>query len=385
MYVSSLMKCHYYLQKHCMSCDLLSGDYASSIASKEQRLSQLFPEYLDKIKASVICQRAEETRNKAKLAVALINGQIQFGFYDQHKQFKELENCPLHASEINALLRIVKEQLNAYKIPPYDVALKKGELKYILVTYSESANELLLRFVLRSTESVSRLRKLTSDVLALNPIVKVVTANIQPVHQAVLEGDQEIVLTETDCIVHHFDQYSLFQGPRSFFQTHSEMALKLYQTFQDELSQLSIHSFLDLYCGVGAFSFFAAKHCSKVVGVEISDAAIFYANEAREKNNGLNIEFLAMDAEVFLQNQQKSHFDAIMVNPPRRGLNDSIIAHLIQLAPTHLFYSSCNVETLHRDITQLNQHYQLQSLQIFDMFPFTSHFETLAVLAKRSS
>ena len=70
-----------------------------------------------------------------------------------------------------------------------------------------------------------------------------------------------------------------------------------------------------------------------------------------------------------------------MVNPPRRGLNDLIIRQLMRLAPGYLFYSSCNAQTLHRDILHLEEQYQIQSLQIFDMFPFTSHFETLAVLS----
>lgn len=300
-------------------------------------------------------------------------------------QFKELENCPLHASVINDVLVVLKNQLVVHKIIPYDLFLKKGELKYLLITYSESANELLLRFVLRSKESLYRLKKLTQDLLAINPIIKVVTANIQATHQAILEGDEEIVLTEADCITHHFDKYSLFQGPRSFFQVNSAMASKLYRQFQNELSVLSIHSFLDLYCGVGAFSFYAGKHCPNVLGVEISDAAIFYANKAKERNNSAHVNFLASDVENFLETQQTANYDAVMVNPPRRGLNASIITHIMRLAPTYLFYSSCNVETLHRDILQLEGQYQLHSLQIFDMFPFTSHFETLALLTRKNN
>ncbi len=378
------MKCQNFLHKHCLSCDLLSHDYLSSIKIKEQQLAHLFPGHIDKMKASIICDRGTEgSRNKAKLAVALSQGEIEFGFYDQRMQFKKLEDCPLHAPVINAILCMLKTQLTIHKITPYDLLLKKGELKYLLITYSESTNELLLRFVLRSTESLYRLKKLTLDLVALNPVVKVVTANIQPIHQAILEGDEEIVLTENDCIAHQFDQYLLFQGPRSFFQTNSTMALQLYRQLQKELSTLSIHSFLDLYCGVGAFSFFAEKYCSQVMGIEISAAAIAYANKAREINGSADIHFSVMDVEVFLRNQQTNRFDAIMVNPPRRGLNDSIITHLMRLAPTYLFYSSCNVETLHRDILHLETQYQLQSLQIFDMFPFVSHFETLAVLSTK--
>lgn len=376
------MKCHHFLNKHCHSCDLLSHDYASSISFKEQALAQLFPQHIDKIKPSVICaQGTDGTRNKAKLAVALIRDEIEFGFYESDMQFKKLEDCPLHAPAINAVLIELKKLCVTHKIIPYDLVSKKGELKYVLITYSENANELLLRFVLRSKESLHRLKKLTSDLIALNPTVKVVTANIQSTHQAILEGDEEMVLTESDCIAHHFDQFVLFQGPRSFFQTNTAMALQLYQQFQKELSGLSIHSFLDLYCGVGAFSFFAEKYCSKVVGVEISDAAIFYANKAREKNNS-HVNFAAMDVEVFLKNQRENDFDAIMVNPPRRGLNEMIISHLKKLAPTYLFYSSCNAQTLHRDLLQLESQYQIKSLQIFDMFPFTSHFETLAILVR---
>lgn len=378
------MKCHYFSQKHCCSCDFLSQSYLSSIESKEQQLSLLFPQHVDKIKTSVICDEgAEETRNKAKLAVAFIKGEIEFGFYENNMQFKQLENCPLHATVINDVLVILKEQLAVHKIIPYDLFTKKGELKYLLITYSESANELLLRFVLRSKDLLHRLKKLSLDLLSLNPIIKVVTANIQATHQAILEGDEEIVLTERDCITHHFDEYSLFQGPRSFFQVNSEMALKLYKQFQKELSVLSIPSFLDLYCGVGAFSFFAGKYCSQVLGVEISEAAISYANKAKEKNNSININFLAMDVEVFLENQHTANYGAMMVNPPRRGLNPSIITRIMKLAPTYLFYSSCNVETLHRDILQLEAQYKIQSLQIFDMFPFTSHFETLAILTSK--
>jgi len=379
------MKCHHFSNKHCLSCDLLSHTYLSSIQLKEQALSRLFADHIDRIKTSVTCEMGTEgSRNKAKLAVASIHGKIEFGFYDNHMQFKKLEDCPLHTPAINSVLVIIKACINKHNIIPYHLFTKKGELKYLLITYSESTNELLLRFVLRSTESLPSLKKLTADIIMLNPAIKVVTANIQGKHQAILEGEEEFVLTENDCIAHRFDQYVLFQGPRSFFQTNTKMALKLYQQFQNELSVLPVHSFLDLYCGVGAFSFFAGKYCSQVTGIEISDAAIFYANKAREIiQSHFNVNFSAMDVEAYLHHQQ-STYDAIMVNPPRRGLNDSIITHLLRLAPSYLFYSSCNAKTLHRDLLKLEAQYQIQSLQIFDMFPFTSHFETLAVLSKKN-
>lgn len=349
---------------------------------KSQTLLNLFPTEADKIKPAVINQNGiDGTRNKAKLAVAKIQNEIEFGFYDQRLQFKKLEDCPLHAPAINAVLAEVKKQLIAHNITPYDLKSKNGELKYLLITHSESTNELLVRFVLRSKALLHQLKLVAQRLTDNNPTIKVVTVNIQSTHQAILEGDEEIVLTDQDYITHQFGECVLFQGSRSFFQTNSTIAKALYQQVQLEISQLEINSILDLYCGVGAFSFFANKHCAKVIGVEISDAAILYANKAREMNTDDAIEFIAMDAEKYLINQKENSFDAIIVNPPRRGLNETIVSHLIRLAPKYILYSSCNAETLQRDVLQLQNQYQIESLQIFDMFPFTKHFETLAVLS----
>jgi 23S rRNA (uracil747-C5)-methyltransferase len=374
------MKCHDFLQHHCQSCELLSLDYSSSIRTKEEFLAKLFPLHLDKVKTSVTCPNShtEETRNKAKLSVALVNSEIQFGFYDSGIQFKKLENCPLQANPINACLPLLKKLLAEYKIIPYEIKSKTGELKYVLITHSKSTDELLLRFVIRSKESLDRLKKMANELQLQSKKVKVVTANIQNVHQAILEGEEEIVLTDSDFITHHFGSVALFQGARSFFQTNTDMAISLYEQFQKELSVREVNSLLDLYCGVGAFSFYATKFCKKVVGIEISKEAIEYA----QKNQTFGIEFHALDVEKYLT-QPTEHFDAIIVNPPRRGLNDQIISQLIKISPEYIFYSSCSAETLERDWQILKNNYQIDSLQLFDMFPYTMHFETLVVLSRK--
>ncbi len=377
------MKCHDFLHKHCQSCSLLALEYSETIKVKEAQLKELFPDEVDKIQESVICSDgAEGTRNKAKLAVAAILGEIQFGFYDQGIQFKKLENCPLHSESINNILPIIKTKLTEYKIIPYDINSKKGELKYILITYSKSSNELLIRFVLRSKESIDRLNKLAMELVSTNSVIKVVTANIQSIHQAILEGEEEIVLSSQEFITHQFDEYQLFQGARSFFQTNTDMAQNLYRQFQVELKKLKVHTLLDLYCGVGAFSFYASKSCSQVVGIEISDSAINLAKLAKEKNQCHHLEFYSLDTEAFLK-QNKENFDVVLVNPPRRGLNQEIINMLNLLSSEYIFYSSCNIETLSRDWNSLKNNYQIKSLQLFDMFPYTTHFETLMILEKR--
>src|SRR5687767_541284 len=99
------MKCLHYQNKHCASCALLSIGYSSSIESKEQKLNDLFPASVDKIKPTLFCdKRGKSSRNKAKLAVAFVGGVPEFGFYDSSMQFKKLTDCPLHHPAINAIL-----------------------------------------------------------------------------------------------------------------------------------------------------------------------------------------------------------------------------------------------------------------------------------------
>ncbi|MBY0414083.1 MAG: hypothetical protein K2Q18_07950, partial [Bdellovibrionales bacterium] len=96
------------------------------------------------------------------------------------------------------------------------------------------------------------------------------------------------------------------------------------------------------------------------------------------------IDFKALDVEGFLKDQ-KNNYDAILVNPPRRGLNSSIIENILKQRPRLVIYSSCNAETLARDYLEFKKDYEIQSTQIFDMFPFTAHFETLIVLKRLSA
>jgi 23S rRNA (uracil747-C5)-methyltransferase len=378
------MDCHWFKTKHCLSCELLEYSYADTLRMKEAKLTNLLPQVTNLLGPTVgLSALVENSRNKAKLAVFFKDEEIQFGFYDSSLNFKVLEDCSLHMFELNEMLPIIKNKLKDHKIIPYSVKDKKGELKYLILSKSESHDEMLLRFVLRSKESLDRLKKMAKELQAELPLIKVITANLQPEHKAILEGDEEIVLSECSHILNKFGDINLTLGPRSFFQVTPEIAGKLYETVSFFVRDLKVNSFLDLFCGVGAFSFFAAQYCPKVFGVEISKEAIDCANSSILLNNVCGeIKFEALDVEEFLK-IKKEKFDAILVNPPRRGLNTSIIKNILENSPRIILYSSCNAETLARDLDLLKSDYDISHTQIFDMFPFTEHFETLMILSRK--
>ena len=378
------MDCQWFKTYHCRSCELLDFSYAETLKIKEAKLISLFPEVFDKLRPTVgLDAKVSGSRNKAKFAVHMAGEEIQFGFYDNSLNFKTLEECPLHMPGLNEILPVLKIKLKEFKINPYSVVDKKGELKYVILSKNESHTEILIRFVLRSKESLDRLKKMAKILQEEWPIIKVLTANFQPEHKAILEGDEEIVLSEKSHILNTFGSVHLTLGPRSFFQVTPEIAGKLYQVAGDFVRDLKVTSFLDLFCGVGAFSFFAAINCPKVFGVEISKEAIECARASIFLNNiKKEIRFEALDVENYLHTKIEI-YDAILVNPPRRGLNQSIIKNIIAMSPRVIFYSSCNAETLARDFEMLKISYDILHVQIFDMFPFTEHFETLMILNRK--
>jgi 23S rRNA (uracil747-C5)-methyltransferase len=378
------MKCTYFLQSHCRSCNLLDKSYEETLLLKESELRELFPEQNILFKPSVgVDPSASESRSKAKFAVFNIEGEMTFGFYQSDGSTRELEFCPLHAEGINLLLPGLRAILKKYQITAYDLKSKTGELKYLLLSKSGESNsaEFLLRFVLRSKESLDRLKKAVVDMQAMSPKIKVITANIQPIHQAIIEGDEEIILTSKQAIVHQFDEFKLALGARSFFQVTPQIARSLYTAVAEVIAIDKPRSLIDLYCGVGAFSFYASRNCLDITGVEISKEAILCAQSSNQLNL-TKIDFVAMDVEEYLAKFPKK-FEAVIINPPRRGLNSAIIKMIEGISPQFIYYSSCNAETMARDFLELKENYQIQSLQIFDMFPYTSHYETLMCLIKK--
>lgn len=380
------MNCHWFKINHCHSCELLDRSYAETIALKEKKLTELFIGHnLFLQKTVALEEKVENSRNKAKLAIYGDSSDIEFGFYDSHMQFKKLEECPLHMEGLNEILPVIKNKLLEFKIYPYSLIDKKGELKYVILSKSQSHNDLLIRFVLRSKESLDRLKKMAALIVADFPSIKVVTANIQAEHKAVMEGDEEIVLSSEDKILHQFNDITLTLGPRSFFQVTPQIALKLYQRAGEVVKIHNVTSFLDLFCGVGAFSYFSAKSCPDVLGVEISKEAITCAKSSLAYNEvSGKIAFEALDVEMFLKNQSKN-YEAILINPPRRGLNKFIINEILNQNPKLIIYSSCNAQTLSRDFCDLLDKYKIIETTIFDMFPYTEHFETLMIMQRIDS
>lgn len=299
------------------------------------------------------------------------------GILNEHG-YVDLSECPLYPVAFQQTFALIRQFIIQVGIDPYDVTARRGELKYVLLSQPDAVTgQWMLRFVLRSQQHVAAMRKHLPSLLQRWPELTVCSANIQPQHKAVLEGELEIILTQQAQLRAVLNAVPLYLSVQSFFQTNTDIAASLYRTAQAWTASLPVTRVWDLFCGVGGFALHVASPQRQITGIEISEQAIQSAKRSATEL-GVQIDFRALDATAFSLSQQESP-ELLIVNPPRRGLGDTLCQQISTLNPEFLLYSSCNPVTLAKDLAQLSQ-YQALKAQLFDMFPHTEHAEVLVLL-----
>ncbi|HYJ27883.1 MAG TPA: methyltransferase domain-containing protein, partial [Nocardioides sp.] len=307
--------CHHYDAFRCRSCTLLEVPRARQLSDKEQHARSLVdaPVWLPTVAGA-----GSGFRNKAKMAVGGTVAAPTLGILDRDTLAGiDLRDCGLHSPGLTAALDRVAHWIRDAGLPPYDVATRTGELKHVLLTESPDG-ELLLRLVVRSTATESRIRSRLPALLAAVPGLWVVTINVQPEHKAVLEGEREIVLTgESVLPMRLATGVTLRLGPKAFFQTNTFVAEALYdqaRTWVDDLStSTGVRSVWDLYCGVGGFALHLAAPGREVLGVEVSADAVAAARATADEL-GVDAAFVAADATAYALGADVVP-DVVVVNP----------------------------------------------------------------------
>ncbi len=384
------MKCVYHEQQICRSCTLLGLEYSQTLQQKSQTLAALFPEV--PINPFHGVSSAAGGRIRARLAVSGSLDNLQIGFFDDQQKVVLVEQCPLHHAIINDAIARIRQMIQTAKLVPYDPETDRGELKFVVLTCSPSHQQLMIQFVLRSKEAVDRIRTLWRKMSEADRHgIAVMSVNIQPARSSAIAGREEVAVSEQTMLPINFDvcdegSCDLLFGPQSFLQTNYEIATALYSAVRKMIQLRQVRRVLDLYCGAGAFSLTACTSEQSILGLDISENAIACANETLRRNGLTNAEFQCRSLDCTSADQLTNiDFDTIICNPPRRGLDAASLALIHSIRPQQVLYSSCNPVTLQRNIQELSARYQVVELHPFDMFPFTTHFEVLALLQRKDS
>lgn len=373
--------CRYYNDQSCASCELIEVPFDQQLQDKEAQIRDVLPagaQLLPSVQSS-----ATQFRNKAKLVVTgtlehPILGLTGTGELDQGREILE---CPLHHPAINKLIQDLPEFIQEARLTPYRIKERKGELKGLIIYFSSVSLEIYLRLILRSRESLDRIPKHLSKLKLKHPGLTCISANIQPIPHAVLEGEEEIFLTPQHFIRHQFGDVPVSLDPRGFVQTNHLVASELYAEADRWVKELHPIKFCELFSGQGAFSFACAESFQEGLGIEINKEAVQSASLSAQQSGTTHLRFLAADAASVKSELNQFSPDVLLVNPPRRGLGQSSEL-ILECGPEFVLYSSCSPESLIQDLKTLSAKYQVKKARVFDMFPHTRHFETLLLLQK---
>ncbi len=322
-------------------------------------------------------------RNKAQIPVRLVDGELQTGFYRKHSHdLIPIENFYIQDPKIDEAVVVVRDLLRKYHIEPYDEQKQMGVIRNIMVRRGHFSKEMMIVLITR-TKKIPKEDQLVSEISAALPEVKSIVQNVNSKNTNALMGPKNKVLFGKGTITDKLMGLDFEISPTSFYQVNPVQTEKLYQLAIDKAKLTKDDVVIDAYCGIGTISLSMAKVAKKVYGVEIVPAAIEDAKRNAEINHLTNCEFVASRAEAQFAKWQAAGLkpDVIVVDPPRKGLEGSLIDSVVKMQPERLVYVSCNPATLARDSKLLaEQGYEInQPIQPVDQFPQTIHVEAVTV------
>ncbi|TQJ57983.1 23S rRNA m(5)U-747 methyltransferase [Arthrobacter sp. SLBN-83] len=373
------MHCSYFDAGTCRSCTQMGRPYGEQLAGKQQHCQTLLSDHTGLEWLPPVASEESGFRNKAKMVIGGTAQNPTIGILDADGHGVDLRKCGVCSPGLRAVFPVLASFIRRLRLTPYDVPRRTGELKHVIITESPDG-EVMLRLVLRSENTLPRIRKHLPDLLAALPQVKVVSVNLLPEHKAVLEGEREILLTEQSTLNMRVNGINLRLRPQSFFQTNTEMAGALYRQGREWVNELAPASVWDLYCGVGGFALHSAAPSRTVTGIEASSEAIVSARLSSDEAGLEGMEFQAGDATAFALAAEQSP-ELVIVNPPRRGIGKELCGWLESSGVQHVVYSSCNAQSLARDLAALPS-FSARRARVLDMFPQTTHYEVMVLLER---
>lgn len=374
--IDAAMQCGYFDNAICRSCTLMGMPYDAQILRKQDHARALLSAWPGAEWLPPMPSRQQDFRNKAKMVVGGTLDNPSLGILDAAQHGVDLTECGILSEGLRVAFAPISAFITRARIAPYDVPTRRGELKHVLLTQSPDG-ALMLRFVLRSTEALGRITKHLPTLLADLPQLAVVTVNLLPEHKAALEGAEEVSLFG-ETLPMRLGDAVLHLRPGSFFQTNTPIAQGLYAQAAQWIDEASPRTVWDLYCGVGGFALNVAAPGRRVHGIEVSAPAVESARLSAAHAGLVDVTFDVGDATVLDTAETP---DAIIVNPPRRGLGENLCAILEASGIPTIVYSSCNAQTLARDITAMPA-YAPRRIRLFDMFPHTDHYEIMTLLSR---
>ena len=393
------------MARKCGGCQIQEMKYPAQLAFKEskvrgnlERIGEVPGELLDQIMHPVVGMDEEgmqpfRYRNKAQFPIGTDkDGRVTAGFYaGRTHSIIGNTDCVLGVEVNEEILNCILDFMEEFEIPAYDEVKHKGLVRHVLLRYGFKTDEIMVCLVINGKtiphchDLVGRLRQI--------PGMTSITLSSNTAKTNVIMGDTIRLLWGQEFITDYIGEIKYQISPLSFYQVNPVQTEKLYGLALDYAGLTGNETVWDLYCGIGTISLFLAKKAKQVYGVEIIPQAIDDAKNNAKINNITNAEFYVGKAEEVLpeyykeyektHNGEKAHADVIVVDPPRKGCEESLLQTIVDMQPEKVVYVSCDSATLARDVKFLRANgYELKDVTPVDQFPHTVHVETVVLLSK---
>jgi len=326
-------------------------------------------------------------RNKAQFPVGRNKeGKIVTGFYaGRTHNIIENRDCALGVAENKEVLDRVIAHMEKYGIEPYNEATGKGLVRHVLIRYGYFTKEVMVCLILNGNKIPKE--ELLVKSLCEIPGMTSITINVNKKHSNVILGEEIRLLWGQEYITDRIGDISYQISPLSFYQVNPMQTQKLYAKALEYADLHGEETVWDLYCGIGTISLFLAQKAKFVRGVEIVPAAIENAKENAKLNGLENTEFFVGKAEEVLPREYKKngvYADVIVVDPPRKGCDETLLETMVEMNPERIVYVSCDSATLARDLKYLCERgYELRKVCPVDQFGMTIHVETVVLLSHK--
>ena len=326
-------------------------------------------------------------RNKAQFPVGRNKeGKIVTGFYaGRTHNIIENRDCALGVAENKEVLDRVIAHMEKYGIEPYNEATGKGLVRHVLIRYGYFTKEVMVCLILNGNK-LPKEEQLVKSLCEI-PGMTSITINVNKKRSNVILGEEIRLLWGQEYITDRIGDISYQISPLSFYQVNPMQTQKLYAKALEYADLHGEETVWDLYCGIGTISLFLAQKAKFVRGVEIVPAAIENAKENAKLNGLENTEFFVGKAEEVLPREYKKngvYADVIVVDPPRKGCDETLLETMIEMNPERIVYVSCDSATLARDLKYLCERgYELRKVCPVDQFGMTVHVETVVLLSHK--
>ena len=370
-------------QKRCSACALMCLDYEKQLSIKKQLLQGALLKYagydrqIEDIEGS---EKVFHYRNKCNLPVVEEDGKLCNALYRQGSNHPiVIDRCIIHEEGVDEIRKKILKVLNDHHQKAYDHSMKSGIRQIVVRGFDKEYQAVII-----SGNDVFE-EGLIADLKKIEGLVSLYQGRNTRRDPVQMMPDKLKRLFGKEKIGLHNGSYRMYLSPKAFFQLNHRQAERIYSDVRNKIED-KCDTIVEAYCGIGAISLYLHDRAKKLIGIEIIDSAVKDAGENAKINGIDNVEFVCDDAGKALRRiAKKEKIDVLVVDPPRTGLDDELLETLLRTQIGRILYISCNPSTLGKDLSVLEERYEIVSVKGYDMFPQTPLVEALVELKMKKN